>query len=162
MPILLRQDAGHVVNTASVAGLFSGAGTPVYGVAKHGVVRISEALYANLSDMDARIGVTVLCPGVVRTNIIRAERNRPAALAADEIAPPGGAERIEQSLYPTALSPETVAEQVLDAVRDNQFYLVTSRVYDAVVRERCEALLARRNPVFGDLRALSRKDVGLD
>ena len=161
MPILLRQDAGHVVNTASVAGLTSGAGTPVYGVAKHGVVRISEALYANLADMNANVGVTVLCPGVVRTNIIRAERNRPTTLPSAEPVAASGAEVIEQTIYPTAMAPEAVADQVVEAILAGQFYLVTTPAYDAAVRARTEALLARRNPDFPDLRSLVRKDVGL-
>jgi NAD(P)-dependent dehydrogenase (short-subunit alcohol dehydrogenase family) len=162
MPILLRQDEGHVVNTASVAGLTSGAGTPVYGVAKHGVVRISEAAYANLKDMGANVGVTVLCPGVVRTNIIHAERNRPESLRSGEAVSPEGAARVISTIYPNALSPEAVADQVFDAVRDGQFYLLTSDSYDEAIRTRTEAILARRNPDFPDLRTLVRNEVGLE
>lgn len=63
-------EAGHVVNTGSAAGLFSGPSIPVYSVAKHGVVRASEPLLASLRKERSRIGVTVLCPGLVRTQYI--------------------------------------------------------------------------------------------
>jgi NAD(P)-dependent dehydrogenase (short-subunit alcohol dehydrogenase family) len=162
MPILLKQAAGHMVNTASVAGLISGSSTPVYGVAKHGVVRLTEAVYASLKEMGAPIGVSVLCPGVVRTNIILAERNRPDALKTGAEAPPSDAAKIAEGMYPKALSPEAVAEQVFDAVEADRFYVLTSDAYDAPIRERTEALLARRNPEFPDLRVLTRKDVGLN
>src|SRR5438874_185332 len=79
LPIMLRQDEeGHVVNTASIAGLTSGPTLPIYGATKHGVVRISEALHHQLAQRQAKIKVSVLCPGGVRTRIALATRNRPA------------------------------------------------------------------------------------
>lgn len=161
MPILLRQEAGHMVNTASVAGLISGSSTPVYGVAKHGVVRLTEAVYASLKETGSPIGVSVLCPGVVRTNIILAERNRPDALRTGAEAPPADAARIAEGIYPTALSPQAVADQVFEAIVEHRFYVLTSEAYDDAIRERTDALLERRNPEFPDLRVLTRKDVGL-
>ena len=160
MPILLRQAAGHMVNTASVAGLISGSSTPVYGVAKHGVVRLTEAVYASLKETGATVGVSVLCPGVVRTNIIHAERNRPAALRTGAEAPPAEAGRIAASHYGKALSPEAVADQVFDAIVEDRFYVLTSDAYDEAIRDRTEALLARRNPDFPDLRDLTRRELG--
>ena len=162
MPILLRQEAGHMVNTASVAGLISGSSTPVYGVAKHGVVRLTEAVYASLRETGATVGVSVLCPGVVRTNIIHAERNRPAALRTGVEAAPAEAAKIAAAHYPKALSPEAVADQVFEAIAEDRFYVLTSAAYDEAIRDRAEALLARRNPDFPDLRDLTRADVGLE
>jgi len=156
MPILLRQDAGHMVNTASVAGLISGSSTPVYGVAKHGVVRLTEAVYASLKETGAPVGVSVLCPGVVRTNIILAERNRPDALKTGAEAPPADAAKIVEGIYPQALSPQAVAEQVFEAIVEDRFYVLTSDAYDEAIRERSDALLERRNPDFPDLRVLTR------
>jgi NAD(P)-dependent dehydrogenase (short-subunit alcohol dehydrogenase family) len=161
MPILLSQDAGHMINTASVAGLISGSSTPVYGVAKHGVVRLTEAVYASLKETGAPVGVSVLCPGVVRTNIILAERNRPDALKTGAEAPPADAAKIVEGIYPQALSPQAVADQVFEAIVEERFYVLTSDAYDEAIRERNDALLERRNPEFPDLRVLTRKDVGL-
>src|SRR5207249_5000955 len=80
LPIMLEQgEEGHVVNTASLAGLMPGRG--IYGVTKQAVVALSESLYNDLKAMDAKIGVSVLCPGWVDTNIVDASRNRPAELA---------------------------------------------------------------------------------
>lgn len=152
---------GHVVTTASIAGLISGSGSPVYSAAKHAAVRATEALYASLRDMNSPIGVTLLCPGLVNTNIYRSERNRPDALRPDQ----GIAEEtpelqaIADSLYRSAISPEAVADMVFDAMQRRQFYLLTSDKYDPQIRERAEAMLERRNPEFESLLALSRVDI---
>ncbi len=70
IPRMIREGVdGHVVTTASVAGLISGAGSPVYSASKHGAVRATEALYASLRDIGSPIGVTLLCPGLVNNNI---------------------------------------------------------------------------------------------
>lgn len=152
---------GHVVTTASIAGLISGSGSPVYSAAKHAAVRATEALYASLKDMNSPIGVTVLCPGLVNTNIYRSERARPDALKPAQ----GIAEEtpelqaIADSLYRSAISPEAVADMVFDAMQRRQFYLLTSDKYDPQVRERAEAMLERRNPEFESLLALSKVDI---
>lgn len=151
---------GHVVTTASVAGLISGAGSPVYSASKHGAVRATEALYASLQDIDSPIGVTLLCPGLVNTNIYRSERNRPKDLSPEQ----GIAEEtpelqsIADNLYRSAISPEAVAEMVFGAMERRQFYLLTSDNYDNSIRERADAMLERRNPQFESLLALSKVD----
>lgn len=151
---------GHVVTTASVAGLISGAGSPVYSASKHGAVRATEALYASLRDIGSPIGVTLLCPGLVNTNIYRSERNRPKVLAPEQ----GVAEEtpelqsIADNLYRSAISAETVAEMVFEAMERRQFYLLTSDNYDSSIRERADAMLERRDPRFESLLALSKVD----
>ena len=81
VPLMLEQNAeGHIVNTASMAGLVSGPGGGIYRVTKHGVVALSEILHHDLGQMEAKIGVSVLCPGSVRTQIVDSDRNRPASL----------------------------------------------------------------------------------
>jgi NAD(P)-dependent dehydrogenase (short-subunit alcohol dehydrogenase family) len=78
VPILLEQDdGGHIMNTASIAGLLHGGGS--YGVSKHAVVALSESLFGELAQLGPKIGVSVLCPGWVNTRIIESERNRPEA-----------------------------------------------------------------------------------
>src|SRR5437764_15286170 len=81
VPTLLEQDAAHVVNTASIAGLTTGILGP-YSVTKHAVVALSESLHFQLQQRGAAVRVSVLCPGWVRTRIHEADRNRPAGLGA--------------------------------------------------------------------------------
>jgi len=161
VPRMLEQKTpAHIVNTASVAGLVSGAGSPVYSASKHAVVRATEALYASLRDLGAPIGVTLLCPGLVNTRIYESERNRP-----QDLRPTGGAaaevpelQAVAAELYAHALSPEAVAEQVFDAVNADRLYQITSDRYDDAIRDRADAILARRNPVFPSLLDLSLRD----
>ena len=78
MPVLLEQDAGHLVNTSSIFGVFAGTLGP-YGVSKHAVTALTETLYFNLRSLGVtHVGVSVLCPGAVRTNFGTSARNRPA------------------------------------------------------------------------------------
>ncbi len=80
-PIMIAQDtACHIVNVSSVAGLLSGPRLGVYKVAKHGVVSLSETLYYELAQRGTQVGVSVLCPGFVNTDIMTGDRNRPAEL----------------------------------------------------------------------------------
>lgn len=158
--MLAHGHAGHIVNTASVAGLVSGSGSPVYSAAKHAVVRVSEALFASLAERQAPIGVTVLCPGLVATRIYESERNRP-----ERLRPLGGAAAetpelaaIAAGLYASAMPPATVAEQVYDAVVHDRLYQITTASFDDAIRDRMSAILERRNPVFPSLLDLSRRD----
>ena len=80
VPRLLAQDEGHVVNTASVAGLISPPGMGAYCVSKHAVVTLSEALHHDLRERGSGVGVSVLCPAYVPTGIVDSERNRPKDL----------------------------------------------------------------------------------
>lgn len=162
MPRMIAQNTeGHVVTTASVAGLVSGSGSAVYSASKHAAVRVTEALYASLQEIGSPIGVTLLCPGLVNTNIYKSERNRPSSLMPKQGIAEETAElqSIADSLYRDAISPNEVARMVLDAVRTRQFYLLTSDNFDDPVRERFDALLMRRNPQFSSLLALSKGDV---
>ena len=79
---MLRQDSeGHIVNTASVAGLLSAPWMSTYDVSKHGVVTLSESLHRGLAAVGAKLKVSVLCPAWVKTRLMDGDRNRPAALA---------------------------------------------------------------------------------
>jgi NAD(P)-dependent dehydrogenase (short-subunit alcohol dehydrogenase family) len=161
VPRMLAQNApGHIVNTASVAGFVSGSGSTAYSAAKHAVVRATEGLYAGLRERGAPIGVTVLCPGLVATRIYESERNRP-----ERLAPAQGAaaetpelQSIAANLYSNALSPEAVAEQTFEAIREDRLYQFTTTSFDDAIRDRAEAILARRNPVFPHLLSLSKRD----
>jgi NAD(P)-dependent dehydrogenase (short-subunit alcohol dehydrogenase family) len=153
VPIMLAQgEPGHVVNTASIAGLTSGAALPIYGATKHAVVRISEALHLQLAQEQAPIKVSVLCPGGVNTRIALATRNRPDELWDDPAARPSREEleRREQEWAAMTgargMAPEAVAERVFQAIRDEQFYILTHDEFDAAIRARMENILGRHNP----------------
>lgn len=138
----------HIVNTASIAGLISGPRSPVYSAAKHAVVRVSEALYASLVEAGHPIGVTVLCPGLVRTRIYYSERNRPGALV-----PIGGVVEEKPELLSAAeagIEPDAVAEITRAAISENRFYALTTDAFDSVIEDRAKNILARRNPAFTD------------
>lgn len=161
IPRLIEQATpGHFVTTASIAGLVSGSGSSVYSTAKHGAVRVTEALYASLREMDLPIGVTLLCPGLVNTRIYQSERARPS-----ELQPQAGIARetpelqaVADELYRNALSPEVVADQLFDAIQDGRLYAITSDNYDRAIRDRAEAVLSRSNPEFPGLLALTKAD----
>lgn len=151
LPIMLQQDEdGHVVNTASVAGLGRISG-PIYGATKHAVVRLTEGLYEDLAEIDSKINVTLLCPGGVRTRFASSLRNRPESMWGDEPRPSEAdlalrEQDMAQRARVTRLDPPEVAEQVLQAIQDEQFYLLTDHEFDETIRVRTEDILARRNP----------------
>lgn len=150
VPIMLRQgDEGHIVNTASIAGLVPGSG--IYGISKHAVVAMSESLRLQLTMANASIGVSVLCPGWVQTRILDSERNRPERLRGPSNAEPTAEEQARREMAQQAIAqgmpPADVADMVLAAVRDDRFYIVTHGEFDDVIRSRFEDILERRNPV---------------
>jgi NAD(P)-dependent dehydrogenase (short-subunit alcohol dehydrogenase family) len=142
-------DEGHIVNTASMAGLTTAPFMSVYDVTKHGVVALSESLYKELQVTGAPLGVSVLCPGLINTNIMRSARNRPDALAeAGKTGP--AAQAFAQALadrltggYP----PSEVAEQVVQGIREGRFYIVPAQPkVKAGIAIRAQDLIALRNP----------------
>ena len=150
LPIMLKQDEeGHIVNTASLAGLMPGSG--IYGVTKQAVVALSESLYNELKMANAKIGVSVLCPGWVNTKIVDADRNRPAELANAAEAEPdprarggrsGGAQLPEERQVARLTSPTRCST----AIRDEKLYIITHPEMDFIFRERFDKIMARENP----------------
>lgn len=155
---------GHILNTASVAGVVSGSGSACYGAAKHAVVRATEALYAGLKEIGAPIGVTMLCPGLVKTGIYDAERHRPAAFVEsdDPIRESAELEAMREELYRNATTAEEAADIAFDAIIADRFYAFTTTAFDPAIRQRADDILARANPSFDDIVAMSRRDAGLD
>jgi len=146
VPILLEQEEGHVVNTASMAGLITGV-LASYSVTKHAVVALSEALSLELQMRGANVGVSVLCPGWVKTNVINAERNRPAGLP-EPVANPmmdSGREMV-RSLIENGMAPSEVARQVVEAVKTDRFYILTHPEMMAGVKMRHDDIQQGRNP----------------
>jgi NAD(P)-dependent dehydrogenase (short-subunit alcohol dehydrogenase family) len=128
MPVLLEQDAAHLLNTSSVFGVFAGTLGP-YGVSKHAVTALTETVYFNLRSLGVtHVGVSVLCPGAVRTNFGSSARNRPASAGP---AAPGGESEQESAarfdeLAKLGASPAEVAERVVNGIRSRRFYILTS------------------------------------
>ena len=150
--MLAGGEEGHVVNTASVAGLISGPGP--YFASKHGVVCLSEALYKELRAAGARLSASVLCPGLVRTAILDAERNRPAAFGprTDLQSASAGVRQAAASFRESLQSgyaPSQVADAVLDGVRADRFYIVPAQpLLVDLVRLRLQDILEGRNPTL--------------
>lgn len=139
---------GHIVNTASMAGLVNMPNMGIYNVSKHAVVALSETLYQDLKIVDAPIGASVLCPYFVPTGIHKSERNRPAALAnpaatASQIVAQEFAARAVTS---GRVSAAEVAEFTFDAVLEGRFYIASHPKALGGVRERAEDIVALGNP----------------
>ena len=150
VPRMLEQDCEcHVVNTASAAGLVSAPLMSAYNASKHAVVTLSETLFHDLRLANAKVGVSVLCPAYVPTNIRSSERNRPRELTDD--APPtpsqiAARERSEKAIASGRLSAAEVARRTFDAVREGRFYVITHPKMLASVELRIQDILAQRNP----------------
>lgn len=153
VPRMIAQgDECHIVNTASSAGLTVRPFLGMYAATKHAVVALSEALYHEVKFTGAPIGVSVLCPAVVNTRIGESERNRPAGLEnAGDAANPAQMAAMEQAfraMLATGLPPEQVAEVVIEAIREDRFYIVTHEDTKTRVRTRMEDILEGRNPTL--------------
>jgi NAD(P)-dependent dehydrogenase (short-subunit alcohol dehydrogenase family) len=137
--VLQNAEGGHIVNTASMAGLIAGPGIGPYNAAKYGVVAISETLAAELAAEDSRVGVSVLCPGLVRTNIYTSQRNRPAALRNEKrkTTARSANQEIANALLERGIDPAIVASNVLDAIRNQKFWIITHPEFLPAVAERC-------------------------
>lgn len=139
---------GHIVNTASMAGLLTPPNMGVYNVSKHAVVSLSETLYQDLSLVSDQVGASVLCPYFVSTGINDSHRNRPGALAADK---PTRSQLIGQAMISKAVSSgkvtaAEVAQKVFDAVATGQFYIFSHPQALGAVRTRMEDIVQVRNP----------------
>jgi NAD(P)-dependent dehydrogenase (short-subunit alcohol dehydrogenase family) len=155
VPIMIKQNTEcHIVNTASMAGLIAFPGNDPYKVSKHGVVALSEGLYLELGTAGPKIGVSVLCPGFIRTNIMDSERNRPAGLKNKpgeeiDVSDPqiqamtkGAREAVDNGM-----PPQQAAGIVFDAIRENRFYILpNAEPFIPMIQTRMEDILQGRNP----------------
>ena len=153
-PLMLecaKKDAtyeGHIVNTASMAGLLNAPNMGVYNVSKHAVVSLSETLYQDLDLVKAPIGASVLCPYFVATGISQSQRNRPDDVHADQ---PTASQQAAQALGEKAtasgkVSAAQVAEWTFDAIRDGKFYIYSHPGALGNVQARMEDIVMQRNP----------------
>ena len=147
--MIANGDEGHIVNTASVAGLISAQTMGVYNVSKHGVVTLSETLFQDLRISGSRLGVTVLCPAFVDTGIKDAARNRPAELEND--APPTASQRLAEEQTRKAVTSgrigaADVAAKTFECIEEGRFYCLTHPKILGAVELRLQDLLNQRNP----------------
>ena len=143
-------EEGHIVNTASMAGLTTAPFMSVYDVSKFGVVALTESLYKDFLATGQKLRASVVCPGLINTKIMQSSRNRPAELAE------GGsyseqAVQFRQALA-TGLSagydPSVVAGLVFDGIREEKFYIIPAQNKDGIKR-RAEDVVGERNPILG-------------
>jgi NAD(P)-dependent dehydrogenase (short-subunit alcohol dehydrogenase family) len=148
VPRLLARNEGHVVNTASVAGLISPPGTAAYNVTKHAVVALSETLYHDLRERQSAVGVSVLCPAYVPTGIADSERNRPANVEATPRTKETLAREamLRKAVTSGRLSADDVARAVVEAVKEERFYVLTHPRIKGAIRARMEDILEERAP----------------
>ena len=149
VPAMIEQGGpAHVVNTSSIAGVIHGAG--IYGVTKHAVVALSEGLFSDFRIRQLPIGVSVLCPGWVRTNIMESERNRPEG---PRPAPGDRSSEIEMmrkvvaELVDSGLDPKDVGKLVADSIRQERFYVFPHPHWSNMIENRMQSILQGRDPV---------------
>lgn len=156
VPIMLEQDTEcHIVNTSSGVGLISSPYLGTYKVTKHAIVSLSETLYHELALRNAKIKVSVLCPTWVKTQLMEAERNRPAELSNDpaeemriRMSPEyQEVEKLVSEAVQSGISCQQVADCVFNAIREEKFYILTDpEMVKPVVQLRMDDILQERNP----------------
>jgi NAD(P)-dependent dehydrogenase (short-subunit alcohol dehydrogenase family) len=148
VPQLIAQGEGHVVNTASVAGLISPPGSGAYNVSKHAVVALSESLHHDLRERGSAVGVSVLCPAYVPTEIATSERNRPKHLDSAEKSKETLAKEanLKKAVAAGRLSADDIARAVVAAVKEDRFYILTHPRIKGAIQARMEDILEARAP----------------
>ncbi|MFZ8999647.1 MAG: SDR family NAD(P)-dependent oxidoreductase [Ilumatobacteraceae bacterium] len=147
LPHVVASGGGHIVNTASIAGLYPGF-SPAYDASKHAVVALTEGLYHNLRDAGLPIGVSCLCPGWVRTGIVDADRNwpadlgpRPATTTAGEISRGHVRRAIDEGMPPAM-----VADLVVDAIRTGRYWVFPHPDFLDIAVERFHRIAEAADP----------------
>ena len=140
---------GHIVNTASMAGLLNPPNMGIYNVSKHAVVSLSETLYQDLRLVSDQVGASVLCPYFVPTGISQSHRNRPAELLTEK---PTRSQLIGQAMTDKAVgsgkvTAAEVAQKVFDAMAADQFYIYSHPKALGNVQARMEAIVQQKNPL---------------
>jgi NAD(P)-dependent dehydrogenase (short-subunit alcohol dehydrogenase family) len=150
--MLAHGEEGHIVNTSSVLGVWGGR-AGIYGISKHAVTSLTEGLFHELKGLDARIGVSLLLPGLTATRINTAARNRPESFSRSGIELSPEIQRMMQEMeaqyLERGMAPEQVGEIVLDAIRTRRFYVFTHANSQALVEERMRAILDGTDPSPG-------------
>jgi len=151
-PIMLAQeDESHIVNVASVSGLLPAYPVAPYQVTKQAVIGLTENLYYSLAERKARVKVSLVCPGWVKTSILNSERNRPPDLknqASNRVRDPAAIQtyrKMKESLE-AGMSVDELTDHIFKAIEDEQLYVLTDKKYLPRIRERMENVLEQKNP----------------
>ena len=144
-PVMIAQGGGHIVNTASMAGLVAMGNLAAYSATKHAVVGISKALRIEGRALGVRC--SVLCPGAIATQICDSERNRPDA--AEQTKTNTMFQKLAGRVVQDGHSPESVADLVLEAVRNQEFWIITHRDWLKVLQQRVEGMMDGNRLVTG-------------
>ena len=150
LPLIKQAGEGHIVNTASTAGLQASSGIAPYNVAKFGVVGLTETLRKELENTDSSVSASVLCPGAINTQIVHSKRNRSAESAKDHQGSETEANFEKNAgalLENMGKDPAEVAEMVVNAIRHDEFWILTHPDWKNVLKERVAAL-DRDNSLF--------------
>jgi len=156
LPLLLEQNEGHIVNTASLAGLGGVAGLGIYCTTKFAVVGLSESLYYDLEARGSEVGVSVLCPGFVQTRIGDSDRNAPPSVTAWRTSANATATReMANALTDAGIAPVVVAEAVFAAIGDSSFFILPhAHAAHATTRARLEWMQGGPPPRMDPTRAI--------
>jgi NAD(P)-dependent dehydrogenase (short-subunit alcohol dehydrogenase family) len=152
VPIMLAQESEcHIVNTASMAGLLSYPAGGIYKVTKYGTITLSETLLLDLAKKNAKPKVSVLVPGIINTQIMASDRNRPNALqneTANASLRPEDEKRTMAwgQAIKEGMSPQQAADIVFQAIRNEKFYIFTHPEMKPLIQLRMEDILQERNP----------------
>ena len=142
-PAMRDAGEGHIVNTASEAGLVTSAALGMYSATKHAVVGLSESLHRELEG--SGVGVHCLCPNLVKTKIFESERNRDDG-AAMRVAETATLAPLREAITALGISPEQVAGDVVDAMRHDRFWIFTHPTTPQSAAVRFADIEAKRNP----------------
>ena len=152
-PIMLAQNTeAHIVNIASVTGLLPNYPIAPYQVTKHAVVGLTESLYYSLAQRNAKVKVSLVCPGWVKTSILKSGRNRPPELqsnpdtTADKKSMVTAFRKMKESLE-AGMSIQELADHVFRAILDEQFYVLSHPEHTPDIKERMDNILQQKNPL---------------
>jgi len=153
LPFMEDNNNGHIIVTSSIAGHLSYPNMGVYNASKHAVLSIAETLCYELQEKRSNVGVSVLCPGLVKTNILDSERNRPEILTSNvslnEPDDQNTRKEAVREIYNLALDPYSVADLVFKAVESKQFYIFTENTFQDAIKSRHRDIELVRNPMLG-------------
>ena len=155
LPVLKQENDGHILVTSSIAGHLSYPGMGPYNASKHAVLTIAETLYFELEQENSGVGISALCPGLVRTGILDSDRNRhekyqlPALDQADDLT---DRKELIEEIYANSLSPDVVADLVFEGIQKKKFYIFTDTAHHDHMRIRHQMIESGLNPSLdGDL-----------
>ncbi|MBT5202586.1 MAG: SDR family NAD(P)-dependent oxidoreductase [Gammaproteobacteria bacterium] len=157
VPQMISQgNSCHIVNTASVAGLLDGVANASYAVTKHGVVALTEILFRDLGQENVPISCSVLCPGIINTNILTSHRNRPADLTNQQPDPSPSAEQENArsqfaALMQQGMPTSQVADIVFKGIREETLYIQTHDSFNQAILDRAQNITTATNPPLRNL-----------